>query len=259
MSNVHPALDDLLDGRLSGEDRRRAQEHLSGCDVCRPEWERLTATRQLLREAVEDEPMPESVGARVSAALDREVRPRRAPINRRFVAAVTLAAAAAILIAVVLLRKPGPDFPTEAFGDLDSVASATLPLDLRTANTGEMERWFDARLDFPTRVFDFAMMRYHLIGGRIDSLAGRRSALFAYRHESGALVVCQMFEGKTDELPAGSERRVHNGIEFFIYDRNGTTAVFWQEGSIVCVLASAVPRDETVSLAFAKAMKPAST
>lgn len=257
-SNRHPSLDDFLDGRTSQNDHRRIEEHLAGCEQCRAELERLRATRMLLRRFGEADPVPDELSARVSLALDRETGGRRIlPFRRRWVIAAGVATAAVALIALVLLREPTRDFPTAAARDLESVAAATLPLELHTFNPVEMERWFATRVDFPTRVFDFAMMRYHLIGGRVDSIDGRRTALFAYRHENGAMVVCQMYPGQTEELPGGSEQRLHNGIEFFIYQRDGTTAVFWQEGSIVCVLTSAVPREEAISLAFAKAMKPA--
>jgi hypothetical protein len=35
------------------------------------------------------------------------------------------------------------------------------------------------------------------------------------------------------------------------------TVVFWQEGDLVCVLASELPAAEVVALAVAKAMAPA--
>jgi hypothetical protein len=40
-----------------------------------------------------------------------------------------------------------------------------------------------------------------------------------------------------------------------VYERDGVTSVFWQEGTVVCVLASDLPREEVVQLAYAKAMK----
>ena len=251
MSSAHPPLDDLLTGRISADDRRRIEEHLAGCPICRAEWERLTATRELLRRSSEAEPVPDHVAAAVSSAL----RGASGPVVFARRIAIGIAAVAAVLIAVLLLRKPTEDPPTGAVHDLQSITAGSAPLELRTADTKEMQKWFNARLDFPTRVFDFGMMRYQLIGGRIDDVAGHRSALFVYRHVNGALVVCQMYRGRTDELPRGAERRTHDGIDFFIYQRDEATVVFWQEGSVVCVLASAIPREEAVSLAFAKAMK----
>jgi hypothetical protein len=65
-----------------------------------------------------------------------------------------------------------------------------------------------------------------------------------------------MFEGEGSELPAGAERRVHDGIPFFIYTRSGRTEVFWPEGRLLCVLVSDMNAEEVVQLAFAKAAKP---
>jgi hypothetical protein len=64
-----------------------------------------------------------------------------------------------------------------------------------------------------------------------------------------------MYRGRTAELPYTAERRVHDGIGFLVYRRDGVTLVFWQEGEVVCVLASDVAPEEVVALAFAKAMK----
>jgi len=254
MNNTHPflaQLHDLLDRRLSPEERDRVEQHLAGCEICRDEWQRLTSTRELLRRPAEDE-VPEDVRMRVAAVLEQEVN-RRSRLPR---IAVGLAAAAALVImAIVLLRKPHVDLTASVVSDYRSIATGQKQLELRSADTTEMERWFVKRLDFPTRVFDLAMMRYHLVGGRVDSVDGHRSALFVYRHERGAIVVCQMYRGRIEVLPRGLERREHDGITFFIDERNGTTAVFWQEGAVVCVLVSELPRDEVISLAYAKAMK----
>ena len=43
---------------------------------------------------------------------------------------------------------------------------------------------------------------------------------------------------------------VHDGITFRIYRVNGMTLVFWQEGAMVCVLASERSTDEVVQLAY---------
>jgi anti-sigma factor RsiW len=257
MSHVHPPLDDFLTGRISADDRRRIEEHLAGCEACREERERLATTRELLRHFSEAEAVPTDVAAAVSTALRRESG-RAMPFRRGVIGIGIAAAAAVVVIAVLLLRKPTGDLPTAAVHDLQSIAAGAAPLELRTSDTAEMQKWFDARLDFPTRVFDFGMMRYQLIGGRIDEVAAHRSALFVYRHANGAMVVCQMYRGRTDELSREAERRVHDGIDFFIYKRGKATVVFWQEGPVVCVLASEIPREEAVSLAFAKAMKPTS-
>lgn len=255
----HPAFEELsalADHRLGEVERRRLEEHLAGCDACRGAWDRLISTRQALRRSADPtEEVPESLRAAVGASLDREQRrPRFEAVTRL---AVALAAAAVIVFGILVWQRGKPDLPEAAMQHQAAIASGQRALEMRTTDAAALERWFNQQLDFSTRVFDLKMMRYDLVGGRIDSLKGRRSALFVYRHESGEVVVCEMYEGRTDLLPGGATRRLHKDIEFFIYERDGATTVFWQEGALSCVLAGRGSRDEILSLAFAKAMKAA--
>jgi len=51
--------------------------------------------------------------------------------------------------------------------------------------------------------------------------------------------------------------RDNSGFRFHIFQEDNLTLVFWQEGAIVCVLVSRLPREEVIKLAFAKAMRAA--
>ena len=249
----HPLdeLHDLLSGRISEAERLRIEQHIAECADCRAELDRLSFTRDLVRRFADAADVPPELDSKVAAALDGEVAyPRR---TRRFAIAAFAAAAALVLLFLFWPRRS--DYTRAADEDYKAIASNALALEMRTADTAAVERWFDERLPFRTRVFDFAMMRYTLIGGRIDELEDRQSALFAYRGERGDLVVCQMFEGQTSELPPPAETREHDGITFRIYQREGRTAVFWQEGTVVCVLVGDGEYEDVISLAFAKAMK----
>jgi hypothetical protein len=54
------------------------------------------------------------------------------------------------------------------------------------AITTEPEAFFAPNgVAFPTRMFDLAMMGYHLVGGGTHALRGRPSALFVYRAAGG--------------------------------------------------------------------------
>ena len=123
------------------------------------------------------------------------------------------------------------------------------------ADVGEVERYLERHLDFETRVFDLAMMEYLAVGGRVHDAGGVPSALFVYRGPDGRILLCQMFRARLEELPGGGDRRVNDGIEFQIYERDGKTVVAWQEGEVVCVLVSDIPREQVIQLAFAKAVK----
>jgi hypothetical protein len=64
-----------------------------------------------------------------------------------------------------------------------------------------------------------------------------------------------MFQGSTPRLPRGAGRRRYGGIDFFVSVKSSRTLVFWQEGSMVCVLVSEVETEEVVQLAFAEAVE----
>lgn len=251
----------LLDGRL-GSDRRAAVEaHLASCRQCQRELDALRRVKATVREHLMERPVPPDVVARVSAVLAAEkggrvVRDHRAARlwRRGAIAGLSLAAAAALLL--VLLQPGRPDPVGAAARDFASYRAASLALQLETHDPRALERFFaGGRVPFAPRVFDFGMMGYRLAGGQIHRLAGRRSALFAYENAAGRRVVCQMYEGRLSELPPAAEEREHDGIRFRVYRTAGLTLVFWQEGSVVCVLATDADPEEAVQLAYAKAIK----
>jgi len=98
------------------------------------------------------------------------------------------------------------------------------------------------------------MMSYQLVGGRVQQPGARPRALFVYRGPANQKLVCQMYAGKVGELPKGATLRENKGIWFHIYQKAGLTAVFWQEGAVVCVLVSDIESEQVIQLAFAKAM-----
>ncbi len=153
-----------------------------------------------------------------------------------------------------LLTKP--QLPAEVAQDYRSYKAGKLPLLLQTEDVREMEKFFsEAGITFKTRVFDLGMMNYRLVGGGVHQVINRRSALFVYRGKGDSILVCQMYQGRVTELPAGAVRRENKGIQFHIYRMKGLTVAFWQEGGVICVLTSDVDPEEVVQLAFAKAVK----
>ncbi len=252
----------LLDGRLAAERRAAVQAHLAECGRCRRELDALRTLKTALREGVSQHPVPRELAARVAGALAAEsarpagaqehgVRFRRRPV----VIGVALAAAAALVL--VLARGGQRDFVAAAVRDFAGYPTIALHLQFQTTDPAALERFFArAQLPFPTRVFDFGMMGYRLVGGRVHRLApGRRSALFAYENPAGEHVLCQMYQGNVAELPAPAEERENNGIRFSIYRKDNLTLVFWQEGSVVCVLVAAGDAEAAIQLAYAKAIK----
>jgi anti-sigma factor RsiW len=259
--NAHPtqALQELLDGRLAEGRRAEVEGHLAECERCRRELEVLRWTRQTLRDTATAEPLPATLADEVEAALDREDEgagtpaPSSRPAWRRWLA---VAAVLAVLALVLPFLRPTVDVPARMARDFADYQAGRLALERTTDDVQSIERFFSEQgLGFEARVFDLAMMGYEPVGGRVHSVDGEPSALFVYRGPDGQILLCEMFRGRVSDLPEGAERRSSKGIDFRIYDRDGRTVVAWQEGVVVCVLVSDIPREDVIQLAFAKAMK----
>jgi anti-sigma factor RsiW len=167
-----------------------------------------------------------------------------------------LAAAAAVVAAVWF----GGRLRSESA--LESVASAyraygggALPLEIASGEPAVVEAHLTSALPFGVRVFDLGMMGFALEGGRVREVAGREGALIAYRAADGRVLLCQMYVGRTADLPAPLERRSNEGITFHIYRDGELNLIFWQEGEVVCVLAAEGDLESALQLAFAKAVR----
>ena len=261
-STEHPkqAISELADGR-PGSDEVRA--HLDDCEECRDELESLRWIKKLAAERLPMEKAPDSLRARVLESLDAEdaraasASLPRQPRARRFrpawAAALVLAIAGAGLL--YLWLRP-PDLPSQVARDYGSFKSERILLQMSTDDGRALESFFVHRgISFPTRVLDLGMMEFDLVGGRVHELDGMPSAAFVYRGPDGKFLVCQMYPKTALGPPPGATLREHDGIRFFVYRRGKVTTVFWDEGTVTCVLSGDFDAEEVVQLAFAKAMK----
>ena len=267
MSTAHPGdrLVDFVDGRLDAASADAVRAHLAGCPDCRAleaELRAAVAASAALRGDVIE--MPADLFASVSRALDAETVRAAAPVPvtriHPVVRALVSAAAVAALVVLYLqvgTPRPASDVPTLVARDLAALGSRSLPFAVQARDAATLEQYFAASSGPRVRVIDLAMMQITLEGATRHLLAGRPSGLYSYQTPSGARLVCQMYEGRLADLPPPERVRDENGFRFQIYTRGRVTVVFWQEGDLVCVLASELPAAEVVALAVAKAMAPA--
>jgi anti-sigma factor RsiW len=261
LNHLGATLQDFLDGRLDDTRQVEVRAHLDGCPQCRGELEALRWVRDVALKQLPGEEVPPALADRVVAALDAvDGRPRPAAswtIRRRWWKWATAGALlAALAVALLLVSRPRAGVVDAVARDFAKYSNGNLALDLRTTDGTAVESLY-ARggIAFRTRVFDLGMMQYRLVGGRVHRLRGRPSALFAYRGPEGRDLVCQMYEGRLAELPRSDGVREHNGITFQVYRAGRLTLVFWQEGAVVCVLASDADSEAVIQLAYAKAAK----
>jgi anti-sigma factor RsiW len=259
--NGHPtvALQELLDDRLAGGQRAEVESHVAECDRCRRELEVLRWTRGTLRDAATAEPLPPTLEDELQAALDREDEGARTPApaaRPAWLRPLAVAAVLAVVAVALTFLRPTADVPARLGRDFADYQAGRLTLERTADDVRRIERFFSEQdLGFEARVFDLAMMGYEPVGGRVHSVDGEPSAFFVYRGPDGQILLCQMFRGLVTDLPERAERRSSKGIEFRIYEWDGKTVVAWQEGIVVCVLVSDIPREDVILLAFEKAMK----
>jgi anti-sigma factor RsiW len=267
--HVDEALQELLDGRLGPAERAAIEAHLAGCPRCRRLRLSLEASRAALRAALPGEEGPaEPLRARVLAALDAEDRaqgasaaPPRVGARRRRLA-WSLAAAATVAVGALLFLWLGPwgrerfDPVREIEAEFRRLGAGEPALELAATAPDELERRFAASgLPFRPRVLDLQMMGFALDGGRIGRVGAEPSAIMVYRGaDRDDLLVCTMYRGRLADLPAADQVTRRGDFVFHVFRRGATTLVFWQEGELVCVLASRGDPAALLDLAAAKAM-----
>jgi anti-sigma factor RsiW len=280
-------IQELLDGRLDPAREAVVRSHLAECDVCREHWQHLEWLKERLRAMASSAPLPADLAdleAAIRGALDRERPELRAdaaahldqvstgsttpssspsslsPPRRAWRSPLTRAAGLAALLVVTIgaglwwwFRPPTP---VEIGDDYVALAEGTLRIEAATADPRALERYFTAQGDVPNRVYDLDMMRYTLVGGRLQPHRGQPGTLAVYRGAHGERVICEMYYAAPPSA-APVDRRTHKGIEFTVYRHGDVIMVFWDEGPVTCVLAAILDPEALLQLAFAKAQRQA--
>jgi anti-sigma factor RsiW len=181
----------LLDGYFDGElDLVRSvefEEHVKTCRQCARELRDQQAMRDSLRAANLYERAPESLRARIRAALPAEARPQPIPMLRRPVLE-WLAVAAAVLIAIFLGARVLPNIgsPKQNLVAEEIVASHIRSMqpghlyDVESTDQHTVKPWFDGKLDFAPPVMDLKDQGFPLVGGRLDYVDHRNIAALVY-------------------------------------------------------------------------------
>lgn len=198
-----------FDGELDLVRNLEFEEHLKSCAQCAQELRDQQALRDSLRAANLYERAPESLKARIRAALPAEARPQPVLIPRRPVLE-WLAVAAAILIAVFLGARVLPNIGGEKENLVaeEIVASHIRSMqpghlyDVESTDQHTVKPWFDGKLDFAPPVMDLKDQGFPLVGGRLDYVDHRNIAALVYQRQKHFInVFVWPEESKAAKLP----------------------------------------------------------
>lgn len=184
-ADIQALIPPFLDGELAGDDRGEVEHHLGACAECRAELRAAEAVQRALRERLSAPPVPDTLKARLAAALDEEDARAGAETRRaRWAWALPGAASLAAAAALVLFAVRAPILAGDA--DHAPVAQEAVRQRFRASplvvqgTRNELSRSVAEYLRVPVEPPSFQRAGVNLLGWQPSSLRGRQAALFVY-------------------------------------------------------------------------------
>jgi anti-sigma factor RsiW len=249
----------FLDNALELKDHLDIQEHLHSCTPCTNRAEAERALRAFVRQHATIPPLPEHLKQRIirnamppSPSLHWWAR-LQAPV-RLWECLMGMATAA-----TVLLLTLGPFAPLSEKADLmhrfvreASLAYSTyttqrMPLEVVSADDGIVTQWLNSRMDYHLHNPYITDKATQLLGGRLDHLLGRKSAVLMYQRRD---VPVLLFAFKSDQLslPAQHMIRAKDRL-FYVQTVSGRPVVMWQHGGITYSMVGDLDRHDLLQTA----------
>ena len=217
-------LQPLVDQELDLAQKLDIETHLRSCVGCAEYLHNLAELRQAIRDKAPYYRAPEQLASRVQAAVRASAKAEARPkLHWAWAAAVSLAAAAAILWGAILIRSTAtqPDLLAQDLvaGHVRSLMANHL-LDVPSTDQHTVKPWFNGKLDFSPQVKDLTDQGFHLTGGRLDYLDGRTVAAMVFQRRQHVinLFVWPSLRGET------------NGPT--VLSRSGFNLVHWNAGGL---------------------------
>jgi len=225
------------------------KRHLRDCPECRRRLEARESLHALLDQPQLRFAVPESLRAKVLAALPAaspDVKPwfQRRLVSPWFSVPLALAAALVVVLGLAFFHEGGLLGPSQDRTIVAQVISshvrsllATHLLDVPSTDQHTVKPWFAGKLEFSPPVQDFAERGFSLIGGRLDYVDGREVAALVYRRNQHLinLFIWPSAAGPTAPVQTFAE--------------NGYNAVHWDQGGFSFWAVSDVRTEDLRALA----------
>ena len=201
-------LDADLDRELEPVRSAELGRHLAQCAACRARAAALAALRDAIRSKVEQPEPSELLLARLERAL---------PKRRRAIPVAPIALAATLLIAFAgWLAVPRRGLDASLLDAHVRALQVEHLTDVASSDRHTVKPWFQGKIDYAFPVFDFAPQGFPLVGGRLDVIGGKNTAVLVYKRRLHVLDVF-VFAG-----PRPSGARVERGFHVLGWSQGGT-------------------------------------
>jgi anti-sigma factor (TIGR02949 family) len=186
---AQPQLATYLDGELGRATVDELEEHLAGCAACQAELASLEELRGALR-ALPRHRAPADLRARLAEvdALPVTAPARAAPRGATWRLAASILSGIAIGVGAMMWSGVGRAPDAGALLARDLVAShlralaANSAIDVVSEDRHTVKPWFAGKIGESPPVVDLKADDFPLLGGRIDYVGDRRTAVVVYGH-----------------------------------------------------------------------------
>jgi anti-sigma factor RsiW len=230
-----------MDGELDAVSSLALEQHFETCAECRAVRDGIAEMRAALKQDARYYRPAAAFVERIRDTIaheDKKAQPRFRWSSRPFWEGAVGGAAATALAATLALFIMLPSAQDQMADDVTSAHLRSLLdnhlIDVASSNHHVVKPWFAGRADISPPVADYAAQGFALVGGRLDYVDGKRSAVLVYRHGAH---VANIFVWKDDGAVRTGEKTV-----------NGYRVLSWRQDGLFYAAVSDMGDDELHAL-----------